>query len=149
MTFAQAVHATPSLTSAMLPGLQALSKAARSKIDCSDTTVLVGSVDVDTTLQPDYPTAPRWDYAVGVGDGKKDRIHWIEVHPANTKNVDEVIAKLRWLKDWLPTHALALHQLRGDFIWIASGEMRILKTSPQFRRLASTGIVLRGRHRIP
>lgn len=44
-----------------------------------------------------YPNASRWDYAIGY-----DQKAWfVEVHPANTSNVKEMLKKVEWLESRL------------------------------------------------
>jgi len=52
----------------------------------------------------------RWDYGIGIQKGKPWTL-WVEVYPADTSNVDEVLKKLTWLKDWLAHSAQLLHNL--------------------------------------
>ena len=50
---------------------------------------LDGSLNIDEETKMLYPNESRWDYAVSC-DGK---VYYVEVHPANTSNVEEVIKK--------------------------------------------------------
>jgi hypothetical protein len=98
-------------------------------------------VDIDAALKSDLPNDPRWDYAIGmIVDSKRDRIVWVEVHPASSSNVKEVLAKLRWLRDWLDSAAGTLARLDRRIVWVASGTVAILRGSPQARQLAIEGL---------
>src|SRR5258705_10742183 len=101
MTFLKAVNSTPSIREHLKKGLQALKRAGRSQVKC-DGRCLRGSVDIDSAVRHLHPNDARWDYAVGVGRARQqDSVVWLEVHPASSSHVDEVLAKLRWLRHWL------------------------------------------------
>lgn len=55
-----------------------------------------GSVDIDLRLSSKYPNSNRWDYVIGYGDCA----YFLEVHSAETSEVNVVLKKLNWLKDW-------------------------------------------------
>jgi len=69
---------------------------------------------------------------------------WIEVHPARSDQVDNVLNKLRWLKAWLaqsaPTLGAITPYAENPFYWLASGEVQLSRNSPQARRLARGGM---------
>lgn len=124
------------------PGLQALGSNAH-KIQVDDTRKLTGSIDLDSALAVNYPNSPRWDYGVGYDQGDRDAAYWIEVHPADTSKVKEVIDKLQWLKQFLARNK-DLRQLtknaNNPYRWVASGRVKIPKNSPQFRLLCQQGL---------
>jgi hypothetical protein len=68
---------------ACVEGLAAITdEKARAKIRLPDNKAAgysLASVDIDTRMRADYPTANRWDYGVFHGATKK-RIEFIEVH---------------------------------------------------------------------
>lgn len=70
--------------------------------------------------------------------------NFVEVHPANTSNVDEVVKKKKWLDVWLKTNALDLKAMMAGtgYYWIASGKVAILPNSPQAREIAKNKLVL-------
>lgn len=70
--------------------------------------------------------------------------NFVEVHPANTSNVDEVVKKKKWLDVWLKTNALDLKAMMAgtSYYWIASGKVAILPNSPQARKIAKNKLVL-------
>lgn len=144
MRFKNAVQATKGLAGAYRPGLQALAPADHKRISCKDTRKLAGSVNLDETLKQAQPNEPRWDYGVGVARGPRDRAVWVEVHPASSLHVDEVIKKRRWLRRWLEDKAPAIEAItprRAEaYLWLASGKVAFQKNSPQSRRLAEAGI---------
>ena len=81
-----------------------------------------------------YPNASRWDYAIGY----EQKAWFVEVHPANTSNVKEMLKKVEWLEGWLKDKGSQLAEIRRDHLhyWIPSGKVCISKTSPQYRSLA-------------
>jgi len=96
----------------------------------------VGSVNIDRDCKPHYPQTNRWDYAIGVVNAKSTKVHYVEVHPAETNEVKVVIRKLEWLREFLEREAqAALKKLPSECHWLASGRVRIPKTTPQYRRL--------------
>lgn len=130
--FQQAVLATPDVSSGYCKGLQAM-KSKSSVLKVSDTRKLQGSVDIDDNTKNLYPQDARWDYAVGYND----KAYFVEVHPANTSNVVEMINKAKWLESWLKNKAVDLGKIREDKLyWIPSGKIAILKGSSQYRQLA-------------
>ncbi len=149
MGFKQAVAATEGLEDAYRPGLNALRSADRHRIDCANTRRLSGSVNLDEALADSHPNDPRWDYGIGVRQAKgPERVVWAEVHPAATNNVKEVLKKRDWLKRWLAESARRLKGMPADFFWIASGSVAIPRHTPQFRKLAASGIQLTRRLRL-
>lgn len=127
MTFMQAVLAVGEpVASALRNGKQALGNNA-SCLVCKNTRRFVGSVELDTTLQTTFPTANRWDYGVGFAQTRLKQVAvWIEIHPASEGEVDLMLQKLRWLKNWLQESAPSLDKLtkRMDgsraFFWVAT-----------------------------
>jgi len=145
MTFEDAVTATSGLEHAYRPGLRALRGRDRQRIRCENPTKLAGSVDLDGALADSLPNDPRWDYGIAVrGRGKHDFVNWVEVHPASSSHIDDVLSKLAWLKQWLDSSAPSLDKLPRKYLWLASGRVAIGRGSPQRKRLASQGIRLVG-----
>ena len=139
MTFVEAVEGTRSIRAFLKPGLQALTAADRARITCDGRT-LRGSVHIDHALAAILPNDPRWDYAVGLVQAQQDQVFWLEVHPASSLHVDEVLRKARWLLQWLSTTAPALNALPRHLCWIATGTVSFSRASPQARRLAQHGV---------
>jgi len=110
---------------------------------------LTGSIDLDSALagEAEHANEPRWDYGIGYKPKRaEERAIWIEVHPASTSNVREVISKANWLRTWLRDNAPQLALLTiGDgpvrpFVWIATARIQIPRNSPQARQLAIAGL---------
>jgi hypothetical protein len=133
------------LASALKDGLQALPQSDRGRIECKNPRALAGSVNVDAALKEALSNAPRWDYGIGVHiDKKNDCVIWIEVHPASSRHINDILSKLQWLKSWLKTEAPQLEALPREFVWIASGAVAIQPGSPQRKKLAENGLVFAG-----
>ena len=120
MSFADAVQRIPELTGCLKAGLQALG-SNRHKIRVDATRTLTGSVDIDACLIRRYPNAPRWDYVFGY----KDRVYYVEVHQGRTGEMEKVIAKLDWLRQWRERSAQSLEDLkhRSTYHWISTGRI--------------------------
>lgn len=130
--FQKAVLVTSDVSFGYCKGLQAM-KSNSSMLKASDTRKLQGSVDIDDCTKNLYPHDARWDYAIGYND----KAYFVEVHPANTSNIVEMMNKAKWLETWLKNKALELGKIREDkFYWIPSGKVAILKSSSQYRQLA-------------
>ena len=138
LAFEKAVKATPGISHCYQPGLRALGSHS-SKIQPADTRCCEGSVDLDACLQTRYPDDNRWDYVLSY----KKKAYFVEVHPAQTSEVETVLKKLSWLKNWIATHAPLVHKQKAanPYYWIASGKVNILKTSQQYRRVAQAGLM--------
>ncbi len=138
MSFVDAIHNTPDIANCFEPGLQALGANSR-KISVSSTRELKGSVNIDACVKNSYPNDARWDYVFGY----KNRIYFIEVHPANTGEVKTIIKKLEWLKKWRKRSSPKLEALKDSsvYYWIASRNVAILKGSKYSRELAKKGIL--------
>lgn len=131
--FKLAVDNTDELKGGYHPGLQAL-KGNSSKISVCNQRNLLGSVNIDDCTKGFYPNDSRWDYAIGYAQ----KAWFVEVHPANTSNVKEMVRKVQWLEGWLQDSGIQLANIRRDPLhyWIPSGKVCISKTSPQYRCLA-------------
>jgi len=98
-------------------------------------------VDLDEALRLAFPNDPRWDYAIGISQrAHTDHIVWLEVHPASSLHLDEVLNKLRWLKPWLANDAPELHRLPAHFCWVATGTVSFRRGSREEKRIAQEGI---------
>jgi hypothetical protein len=60
--------------------------------------------------------------------------------------VDEVLAKLTWLKEWLNAEGTRLKAYRRKIVWIASGRSAFQQNSPQLRKLVARGVYFAGGH---
>ena len=139
-TFEDVVMSIPTIANAYKDGLQALEGKDASKIKPKNPRNLSGSVYLDKCLERTNPHDARWDYVLGY----KEKAYFVEIHPANTSNVDEVVKKKKWLEQWLDVNAKALRTMMvgPNYYWVASGKIAILPNSPQSRRIAKNKLVL-------
>lgn len=139
-TFKSIVQAIPAIAGAYREGLQALESKNAGKVKPQNPRKLSGSVYLDKCLKTTNPHDARWDYVIGYSE----KAYFVEVHPANTSNVDEVVKKKKWLDVWLKTNALDLKAMMAgtSYYWIASGKVAILPNSPQARKIAKNKLVL-------
>ena len=139
-TFKSIVQAVHAIAGAYREGLQALESKDAGKVKPQNPRKLSGSVYLDKCLKTTNPHDARWDYVIGY----REKAYFVEVHPANTSNVDEVVKKKKWLDVWLKTNALDLKAMMAgtSYYWIASGKVAILPNSPQARKIAKNKLVL-------
>jgi hypothetical protein len=60
--------------------------------------------------------------------------------------VEDVLAKVGWLRSWLSRDAPALNALPSEYVWLASGPVHLGSGTRQWRTLAAKGVRLVGRH---
>jgi len=141
MTFQSAVESTAPVRDHFRAGLQGLRKADRGRLRYTSPRRLRGSVNVDQALRGSYPNDPRWDYAIGIRrDGRSDEAVWAEVHAASSLHVNELLAKLQWLRRWLVRSAPQLGALRGHFCWIATGSVSFRRGSQEEKKISQAGL---------
>lgn len=132
--FKRDVEATPEISGCYRQGLAALGNNSQ-KITLGNSRDCSGSAFIDGCTENARPNDKRWDYVFSY----KNEAVFIEVHPAETGEVNAVLAKLAWLKSWLRDHAPLLEAQRSKahpYYWIASKSVHLLKGSPQYRRAA-------------
>lgn len=156
MSFKKDVKKTPNLKTAWRAGLGALRAQDRPHVVAEDTRQLKGSVDVDAALQHREPNAHRWDFAIGYRHTNRARecVYWVEIHTASDREVNVVLNKLRWLREWLAGDGRLLARFERDFIWVSSGATSFTLGAPQLKQFAQLGLqhkggVLRIRSRRP
>lgn len=139
--FQKAIECTEEVKDGFRYGKQAIKNSDRGKIEVADNKKFQGSLDIDTQVKKLYPQAPRWDYAVSYAD----TLYFVEVHPAETSEVDKVVSKVRWLREWLCEKATEIDKLpkaSHPYIWIPSGRYAILPNSKEMRRLSAAGLTV-------
>ena len=142
MSFQTAVTNTPEIRNCYQQGLKALGGHS-TVINVRETRACEGSVNLDTCLLGVRPDDNRWDYCFAY----KGEAYFVEVHPADTSNVETVINKLNWLRAWLINHAPAINALKAAilFHWIHTGSSHILAGSKQYRMAAEHKILPKAR----
>lgn len=139
-SFQKAIENTPDVQHGYREGLQAIEKADKQAVMVKDARKLEGSLNIDKETKNLYPNDSRWDYAISY-DGK---VHYVEVHPANTSNIEEMIKKKVWLVKWLKENAPSINALKAGspkFQWAATGAgVHIISQSMYARRLSQQGI---------
>lgn len=145
-SFEQAVDATPDVYGKSTKGLSALGSNSK-KIVTKNSKLLDGSLDIDSSVKKLYPEDSRWDYAVSYDK----KIYFVEVHPAMTCEVDTVLKKLQWLKRWLKQSAPEIEKLKAErpYHWIQTADNKIPSTTPQYRKLAETGLLPKKQCKLP
>lgn len=139
MTFKEAVSKCDEINDALKPGLTAMGKNSIF-VKVKALASLDGSVDIDKATKELRPHEARWDFVFGY----QGNAYFVEVHPADTKKVVEMVKKVAWLKKWLSSTAPDLKKLHkcGFFHWISSGRVKILKTSPQYKKVSSNNLLI-------
>jgi hypothetical protein len=137
--FKRAIQACPATRGGYCDGLQAIHASHRDKFTCRKPRALTGSIDLDASLRAALPNDPRWDYGIGYAPEGREKVAWIEVHPASSDHVSEVIAKYEWLRSWLSRN---IHELSppSAVLWVASGRITLLRNGQAARRLARSGL---------
>lgn len=141
ISFKEAVEGTSDIANGFCEGLKALEAADKAAVKVKENRNVDGSVNIDKTTHDRYPKDNRWDYAIGYGA----KIYYVEVHPANTRNVSEMINKRTWLLNWLKTKAPLLDNYPSGnpkILWAAtSAGVHILKTSVEYRRVSQMNMI--------
>lgn len=86
--FQKAVTDCAEIADALKPELSAMGGYS-TLVKIENTRLIDGSVDIDNAVKKLYPNDSRWDYVIGYNGNA----YFIEIHPADTKNVDEMIKK--------------------------------------------------------
>ena len=97
----------------------------------------IHSVDIDAAMQADYPTSERWDYGICYGKSRK-RVVFVELHKAESGEVDRLIGKQRWLRDLIAGSRVPEHR----WYWLPTGKINILPNSKYERKLTAAKILL-------
>lgn len=137
--FRMAVEETPDVANGYCPGLQALENVDKGAVKLKDKRKVDGSLNIDKETKLLYPNDPRWDYAVGYDD----KVFFVEVHPANTSNISEMVKKKEWLKKWLQSKAPLLDAFPSGnqkYLWAATESgVHISNQASHTRKLAQLG----------
>lgn len=129
-------------------GIQAIESKYRNRIIVSDSKLFGGSVDFDKALQKEYGRDHRWDY----GFEYEGNFIFIEIHPAQTSEIERMIGKVQALSKWLKTNCPDILQLpkfengNRQFYWVSSGSNGILASGLCARKMALNHIKHVGSH---
>jgi len=143
--FKVAVESTPEVSNGYRKGLQALKSADKNaiRVQKNNARKLDGSLDIDGNTADLYPEESRWDYAIGYNS----MVYYVEVHPANTSTVDEMLKKKVWLQTWLKKKAPLLDCYPSKpekYIWIATAAgVHILPGSAEYRKASQKNLIPR------
>lgn len=136
-----AIENTPDVQGNGKIGKTAIKNEYRSKIIVPIPRKLTYSLDIDEAVKNLYPEDSRWDYALEYDD----EVYFLEFHPADTSQINIVLAKLSWLKQWLLSNAPKINELKSlknyPFYWVATQSIHISPTSSQYRRLATNKLL--------
>ena len=94
---------------------------------------------MEACLQEGYKGAPLWDYMIGYDS----EVFFVEIHPASTSNVKEMIKKVQWLKEWLRESGKVFFEnqtTRESYRWVATNRVNITKSSRQAFEIARNGL---------
>ncbi|RMF29200.1 MAG: hypothetical protein D6765_04785 [Bacteroidetes bacterium] len=148
MRFEEQVNQIQDLRGSFHPGLGAFG-SNREKIHPQDPRACCGSVNLDDNLRRRFPNDPRWDYCICY----TKRNYFVEIHPAYTSEVDLVLRKLEWLKQWLRTDGKPLWKgiaPEKPFHWIFTKRCAVKPGDRYARKLAKAGLwPLKDRLRLP
>lgn len=141
IAFKKAIENTPDVANGYCIGLSAIKSCDLSAISLNDPANIDGSLDIDGQTLSIYPNEPRWDYAIGYNG----RVYYVEVHPANTADIEGMIKKKEWLLKWLRTKAPKINALEAGtpkFLWAATkAGVHISKQSVYAKKLAQLGLI--------
>lgn len=123
MAFKDTVEANQQIGSCYQQGKQALKGNHRNKVQPQNTRSLSGSVDIETCLGDPDEREARWDYMVGYDEAA----YFIEVHPADSKHVNEMVKKVEWLEHWLNQNQdiKALRANENPYRWISTNGVKL------------------------
>ncbi len=120
------------------PGLQGIAGKHRSAVTCEDLRnkrYIRSSVNINATMRNCCPESPRWDYAIWY-ENQSPLIACVEVHPARSSHVDDIIAKKDWLEDLIKGNKLPPRR----YYWIPTSGVGLSRSSPSWRKLALSKI---------
>ncbi len=138
--FREIVARVKALKDCWRDGLGALLKRDKKLVSASNARKLQGSVNLDECLRATAPNDKRWDYAIGYEADDGEKVYYVEVHPASTSDIPTVLAKHKWLREWLQTQAHTLEKLPSEYWWVATGRIKLLPTSHQAKQLTAAKI---------
>jgi hypothetical protein len=137
-------------------GKEAIKGEHRDRISASQGCMLSDTADLEAALGSLSSGEPQWAYAVGWISTKTESCCFVEVHPANTQHVDDLVRKKTAAARLLRQHAPRILELsertrarldRPVWIWITTdAHVGIHPATPASRRLREAGISRPSRH---
>lgn len=125
-------------------GTSALIAADKARLSVTDGKV-TASIDVDGLMKKAEPNSNRWDYLIEYCD----KVYAIEVHGCTEGEVDKVVKKAEWIRQWINRQPnLKKIVYKADIavcFWLSSNTTNISPLSPKGRILATKKIILCGR----
>ncbi len=128
MTFREKVEKTRSIKDCFMPGLKALTEQYKNKINAKETRKINGSIFLEECIN-----GAVWDYIIGY----KNETFFVEVHPAVTSEINNVLRKLFWLKHW---KSKTFFKNDNNFFWLATNGIHILPRSNYWKRIHEQGL---------
>ncbi len=155
MVLGGATQGTP-LEPYVRSGKGAIKGEHRDRITVSNGCTLTDTANLEAALGPLAPSDPRWDYAIGWKALTSESCCLVEVHPANTRHVDDVVRKKAaastLLKKIAPGMLVLADRTRRRtekpvWHWITTdAHVGIHPGTPAWRRLREAGISMPARH---
>lgn len=122
------------LVTVIKPGKQALTKPHR-KLVLEEKRSVTDSLDLDSDGPTSLPGEKRWDYVLGLSDGT---IEAVEPHPAETRAVDDLIAKKAWAARVLLQAGARVERWH----WVVTGAIGFARGSRHEKLLAAHGLAM-------
>ncbi len=135
MTFKEKVEKIEAIKNCYCEGLGGIEKKDRKKIDFSNSRSIEGSVNLDKCLKKACPNDNRWDYAIGY----KNKVYFVEIHPATAGERKKVFKKLEWLKR---NKQNTVFKSDNNYYWIGTNGIKILPSSKYYKEIKKKGIML-------
>lgn len=155
MVLGKASQGTP-LSPYVQSGKLAIKGEHRDRVSTSGASSVIDSVNLEKALSSLSPGAPQWDYAIGWISSGTDSCCFVEVHPANTLQVEEIVRKKTSAAALLTQHAPKVMRLADQtrlrigkpvWRWITTGaHVGIHANTPAARRLRQAGVSMPTRH---
>lgn len=125
-------------------GLSALTQAHANHIENAGEAI--ASLNLESKYKKQFPSQMQqhyWDYYLAVGNRRRIRNRYVEVHPGlvpeqlNSKVIDGMLRKVNWLKGKIQSGDLP--ETDGQFIWARAGGNSYLSRQEQLI-LAENGL---------
>jgi hypothetical protein len=141
MTLRDLIAQCAALRNSFYKGLKAIKNRDKRLIYASRPRAIIGSIDIDATMQASQRHDHLWDYLIGVKE-EKQCAYFVEVHSAETSQVNVVLQKLTWLHGFVSRELPDLNRKEFDsmYYWVGTNGVHIPRTTPQYRLLAENDL---------